>query len=255
MEIACCAWSIPGEEISVLTRIGQTGIRILDLRPGTFFSDEITVQMEAMGFRLSCLASAYGIPEGAALDSPDHALQSAAVAYSIDGMATAARRGMKTAYTLPGQDASKARLALYAASVERMADEAQKRGLRLCVEHFPGSALPTISGTLSFIRDVGHPNLYLLIDVGHAQISGEDPAQAIQAAGDRLGYIHLNDNDGKKDLHLALCDGVMTQNTLKSIQASLVDSPYKDPLSLELNPANPEPFSALMRSLSILQSL
>ena len=75
------------------------------------------------------------------------------------------------------------------------------------VEHFPGKALPTAAGTLEYLSRLNHPNLYLLLDTGHLQMSKEDPAAVIAAAGDRLGYVHLDDNDGEADLHWPLLDG------------------------------------------------
>ena len=77
------------------------------------------------------------------------------------------------------------------------------------MEHFPGTALPTVSETLAFLQGVDHPNLYLLFDTGHAQISGEEMVATIKAAGPQLGYVHLNDNDGLGDFHLPLLDGII----------------------------------------------
>lgn len=55
--------------------------------------------------------------------------------------------------------------------------------------------------TLSFCQTAGVPNLGITLDIGHAILSGERPAQSvalIQQAG-KLFYVHLNDNDGKWD--------------------------------------------------------
>ena len=46
-------------------------------------------------------------------------------------------------------------------------------------------------------------------------------AAAIAAAGAQLGYVHLDDNDGRNDSHLALLDGVMSAETLCRTFAAL----------------------------------
>ena len=129
-----------------------------------------------------------------------------------------------------------------------MAARAQVLGLKFCVEHFPGLALPTVAATLEFLRQVDHPNLYLLFDLGHAQISGEDPVAAIESAGSRLGYVHLDDNDGRGDHHLSLLDGVLTQTSLRQTFKALGDVGYGGAVSLELNAELPDPLGALRRS-------
>ncbi len=60
-----------------------------------------------------------------------------------------------------------------------LADVAAGYGIKLCIEHFPGKALATVRDTLDYIAKLGHDNLYLLFDIGHAQISKEDPAEAV----------------------------------------------------------------------------
>ena len=73
---------------------------------------------------------------------------------------------------------------------------------------------PTAGETLAYIGALGHANLYLLYDSGHILLSGEDPATVILNAGDRLGYVHFDDNDGSGDLHWSLLEGVMTEESL-----------------------------------------
>jgi sugar phosphate isomerase/epimerase len=132
-----------------------------------------------------------------------------------------------------------------------LADRADELGIKLCVEHFPGTALPTVATTLGLLRAISHPNLYLLFDIGHAQISKEDPAAAIQAAGAQLGYVHLDDNDGVGDLHLGLTDGVLTEGVLQAALAALVNIGYGGEVSLELNPELEDPLTALKKSREI----
>ena len=88
--------------------------------------------------------------------------------------------------------------------------------------------------------------------VGHIQMRGEDPAQIIRQAGERLSYVHLDDNDGVGDLHWSLLDGVMTRDSLGSIFAALTEIGYDGGVSLELSPKLPDPFAALQASREIV---
>jgi xylose isomerase len=55
--------------------------------------------------------------------------------------------------------------------------------------------------TLSFCQSVGADNLGVTLDIGHALLAGERPAQsvALLARADKLFYVHLNDNDRNWD--------------------------------------------------------
>ena len=165
-----------------------------------------------------------------------------------------ARLGATTAYLVrvgfrqpQGDDAD-----LFAESLSVLADRAQDVGVKLAVEHFPGTFLPTVPFTLDYLEEIGHPNLYLLFDIGHAQMANEDPADMIALAGDRLGYVHLDDNDGEEDLHLGLCDGVLTREVLRSTFAALLSVNYAGNMSLELKSDIPDPLDALKRSRGIV---
>ena len=54
-------------------------------------------------------------------------------------------------------------------------------------------------------------------------MSGEDPEAVIANAGDRLGYVHLDDNDGLSDLHWSLLEGVMTEE-IANVDAARAES-------------------------------
>ena len=129
-----------------------------------------------------------------------------------------------------------------------LGDCAAPYGIRLGIEHFPGRALPSVAATLAFLDELDHPNVGLLLDIGHAQMSGEALPDAIAAAASRLCYVHLDDNDGVGDLHLALYDGVLTPVALAEAFAALAAHGYRGRASLELNPALPNPLGALVRS-------
>ena len=237
MELSCCAWALTGREKDTLNTLADIGFNSIDIQAKTFQNPDAQSQIKDLGLALSCLAMSFNMDDGAALDHCRAALDQAA------GL------NIKTTYVIPGEDP--AGLPHFSETMLQVADYAAERGIRVGIEHFPGKALPTATGTLEYLADLGHDNLYLLLDTGHLQMSKEDPATIIAVAGDRLTYVHLDDNDGDGDLHWSLLDGVLTEKALGAIFSALGPSPYSGPASLELNPNLPDPTAALAESRDI----
>jgi sugar phosphate isomerase/epimerase len=127
--------------------------------------------------------------------------------------------------------------------------------MRLCVEHIPGRALPTVAQALAWLERVDHDNLALLLDVGHCLISEEDPSQAVVQAGRRLGYVHLDDNDSVGDLHWPLLTGRLTSDMLEAVLTVLELGGYAGGVALELNPENPDPVRALREGREVVRQI
>lgn len=255
MKFACCTWALAGPEETTLDQLTQLGFSWIDVRAIDFTADTSHARIAAHGLQLSCVGLTFALPPGTSLDSADRAVRADAIAGAANGLQHAARLGADTTYLIPGLDASPRGLARYADAVMTLAAQAATLGIKLCLEHFPGRALPTIAATLDFLQMMHHPNLYLLFDIGHAQISKEEPVAALHAAGDRLGYVHLDDNDGQSDLHWALLDGVLTRTVLRDTLTALDNLPYSGGVSLELSPQLPDPHAALQRSWQILSEI
>jgi len=253
MFLSCCIWTLPGAVEETLPRFAELGFSRVDVRPDLVDAGRAGAVIDGLGLKVSCMAASFGMPEGAALDSADTGEVERAVAHVERALEIGGKLGANTAYLVPGEDDSKAGLTRYARGLERVAEQAAEQGIRLGIEHFPGRCLPTVAATLDFLREIGHPNLYLLFDIGHAQISGEDAAGAIERAGDRLAYVHLDDNDGRNDQHLGLTDGIMTEETLRRMFAALRGSGYDGAVSLELNAQLDEPLATLERSRRIAE--
>ena len=252
MKIACCIWALSLPETEILRQIRELGFAWIDIQPGQLQTLESRLLAQELGLQVSCVGASFGLPPGAALDSLDPAARQAAVDHVANAIEHAANVAADTVYVVPGRDMSKAALRLFAESMTDLADAASKRNVKLAIEHFPGTALPTAAGALEFILQASHRNLHLLIDTGHLQITGEDPAGAIFNAGDRLAYVHFDDNDGLDDLHLSLLDGVMSEEALLATLRALDAIGYQGALSLELSPALPNPARALSDSRDIL---
>lgn len=252
MHFSCCIWALSGPEDENLQRMADLGFSRIDIQPGMLATPHSQSRAKELGLAGSCMGVSFGMPAGAALDSPFADARAAALAHMERSLAHAASLAASAAYVVPGLDGSKDALRHFADSVAATAETAQRHRLTLAIEHFPGRALDTAAATLDFVRGVNHPNFRLLFDSGHIQMRGEDPAAIIRLAGERLGYVHLDDNDGAGDLHWSLLDGVMTEASLRDIFAALDEIGYDGGVSLELSPRLPDPFAALAASRAVV---
>ena len=253
--ISCCTWALEGPVNETLVQLAEIGLASVDVRPSTLREAEARALVRNLGLEVGCVALSHEMPEGATLDSVEAGPVEAAMAHLFAGLDQAANLGASHAYVVPDAPVDGDSLERCAAVLPGLADYARAAGARLCVEHFPGTALPTVAATLDFLDRLGHDNLYLLFDIGHAQMSGEDPAEVLPAAGPRLGYVHLDDNDGAGDLHLALTDGVQTRESLASLFETLDRVGYDGPVSLEMSPNLPDVPDAIRRGFDLVAGL
>ena len=245
MPLVACIWALTCPEEIALTQIADAGFTHIDIRPSGLQTPDLQQRAKDLGLAISCMAASAEMPAGASLagDDPQPARDHVCRAFEH-----AALLGATTAYLVPkGDDPDR-----FAESLIPLADSAQNAGLKLAIEHFPGTFLPTVPLALEYLEKIGHANLYLLFDIGHAQMANENPADMIALAGDRLAYVHLDDNDGESDLHLGLCDGVLTPDALRSTFAALQSIHYTGNMSLELKSDIPNPLAALKKSRRIV---
>jgi sugar phosphate isomerase/epimerase len=248
MALAACIWALTCEEEMAWNQVSEAGFTHVDIRPSWLQTGDLQKRVQDLGLTVSCMAASADMPEGASLTGEG---ANAGRDHVFRALEHGASLGAKVAYLVPeGDDLDR-----YAEPLPLLADRAQALGMKLCVEHFPGTILPTVPFTLDYLAKIAHPNLYLVFDIGHAQMAKENPAEMIALAGDRLGYVHLDDNDGVNDLHLGLYDGVMVEADLKAMFGALSDLGYESHVSLELKSNIPDPLDALKRSREIVISL
>jgi sugar phosphate isomerase/epimerase len=264
--LAIFATSLPGDFASVLGQVAALGFTHVDLVAEIDRPAEQLEDLADSGLLVSCLSLGRQLPPGHSLDALDVGVRRAALTLLQCQVADAARLGATTAYLVSpplsppnfgGEKGggSEKSLTYFAEGCAFLADYASARRVRLCVEHVPGRALPTAASTLDWLQQLSHPHLGLLLDVGHCLISSEDAADVVRRAGERLGYVHLDDNDGTDDLHWPLLTGRLTQEQLAAVMTALRDIGYRGALALELNPTNTDPIGALRNGKQIVERL
>ncbi len=74
--------------------------------------------------------------------------------------------------------------------------------------HLENSFETSFENLARVIDEVGHPAFSICLDLGHANVASQVPlADWIKGLGGRIGHLHLHNNWGKKDQHLALTEG------------------------------------------------
>ena len=255
MKLSCCAWALSGPEEETLTILSGLGLSSVDIRPSWLRNTVSLAKKEELGLEAVCMAVTHELPEGATFDSDNLPRVESMLDHVKASLDHAKSQGVTHAYVVPHPPSDESTYERYMTHYTDIASHAQSLDIKLCIEHFPGTAFPTVASTMVFIEDTGHPNLYLLFDIGHAQMADEDPREVLSGVGDRLGYVHLDDNDGEQDLHLALTDGVQTTESLEELFVVLRDVGYDGPVSLEIKNDLPDPLDSVTRSYAIAREL
>jgi len=269
MKLSCCLWGLDegtgllrywrrfrGQRVDLsqsLSQLASLGFRYVDITPSMLRSRESKSLLDQYKLRVNCLSACHEAPKGATLDSDESQRLDPMLDHLTDGIAHAASLNAEFSYFVPGPLIDGNTLKRHAQSYEKLAELGSERNIKIGIEHFPGTALPTVKATLDFIKDIGHPNLYLLFDIGHAQISDEDPEEVLPLAGDRLAYVHLDDNDGERDLHLPLTEGIQTEEGLSKFFNVLKEIGYDGALSLEMMPQLPDPLEAIRNGKALVE--
>ena len=169
------------------------------------------------GVIVACTPLGRDLPDGLALDADDVGRRRDAVEQVKRQLIDAARLGATCAYLVPPTRPEPAALSYFAEACGLLSEYAASRMVRLCVEPVPGRALSRADQTLDWLETFGAHGPALLLDVGHCLITNEDAAAVVRRAGPRLGYVHLDDNVGRGDLHWPLLTGRLTETHLREL--------------------------------------
>ncbi len=90
--------------------------------------------------------------------------------------------------TLPGEAGEYLRESLH-----EILDYAEPRGVDVGIEFEPELLVENTDEVLALIDDVGRDGLGVNLDVGHAAVYGEDPAESVRRCADRITGVHLED--------------------------------------------------------------
>ncbi|MCX8061056.1 MAG: sugar phosphate isomerase/epimerase [Anaerolineales bacterium] len=244
------------EKLQKAAKLGYDGVEIISTNPAELDREAIMTQIRSLGLQISAVASGgMGFAAGLTLLNPDPEI--ATLAYqrllALIDFAHSLEAKVVTIGTFRGRTVGdKASSLQKLGEILRSAcDVAAPKGVRLAIEplnRFEGDLLHTVSETLSFIEQVGHEALGLLIDTFHVNIEESSytrPYRQALAAG-RLFYAHLGDNN-RRPPGQGLID-------FKSILTTLCEDGYQGWLSAELLPL-PDPDQAARLTIEYIRPL
>ncbi len=99
-------------------------------------------------------------------------------------------------------------------------DYAEDRGIKFSVENMPNRYAYFCNSAEEHEFFVKESGSYATVDTGHANTS-DDPASFFKMK--KIIYYHLNDNDGKKDQHLALGEGTFDLSLLNGVNNGIIE--------------------------------
>jgi sugar phosphate isomerase/epimerase len=140
--------------------------------------------------------------------------------------------------------------------IQRLADYAAERGVRLALEN-SGDAIWLLDRVLEEVGDDSEAtNLGICIDTGHAHMShdaGREPVtNYLERYAGQLEHVHLHDNHGVWDEHLVPGDGTIDWSR---VVRTLEEIGSDGTAILEVHPVDVPPIEAIRQGLALLVSL
>ncbi|NLF28313.1 MAG: sugar phosphate isomerase/epimerase, partial [Clostridiales bacterium] len=202
-------WKV--DYMEYVQKAADAGFDVLEISSGIV--DLTDAQCEALKRAASdaglTLTACLGIPEDMDVSSEDEATRARGIAFmnklfrAMDKCGIRRIGGILYAYwpcdyTKPvDKPATRARSI---ASVREMADEAAKYGVTLMMEvvnRFEHFLLNTAEEAVAYVRDVGRPNVKVMLDCFHMNIEEDNIGDAIRSCGQYLGHFHIGEANRK----------------------------------------------------------
>jgi len=129
----------------------------------------------------------------------------------------------------------------------RLAEDA---GVTLALEPEPLLVVGSSRDAIEVMEAVGSPQLKVNLDVGHAQITDDDPAASIRRLGAAVVHLHLEDIQGRVHRHLPFGRGDMD---LDAIRQALLEVGYAGPYVADLFGLDQSPADVASEALAGLR--
>ena len=245
------------ERMQKAARLGYDGVELLVVCPDDLSADEIRTQVSDAGLEVAAIGTGaiYLVDKATLLASdPEVSHRAADRLEALIGFAAVVGAPIVTIGSFRGRLAwaggSEARGKLIK-TLRECAEKAMEQGVRLVLEpvnRYEGDIVHTADEALTFIQEVDHSHLGLLLDTYHVNIeeaSLTKPFRRALAAG-RLWHVHLGDSN-----RLPPGQGHMD---FPGIVATLGESGYQGYLSAELLP-RPNPDAAAEATIRHMRQL
>lgn len=118
---------------------------------------------------------------------------------------------------------------------------AEKHGIKIACENLfqvnkKGQVVDSVCSSPEefnrYIDNIGSPHFTACLDLGHCNVCGRDATDVIHIMSNRIGALHIHDNDGIADLHKLPGTVSMDWN---GICKALADTGYEGNFTFEVN--------------------
>ncbi len=265
------------EALASIHRLGFDGVELLVDAPhlvppvATTRAREVRIELDRLGLAISNLnvntsralrAGALAKPAcwaegdpGPTLVSADPAERAARLQYLLQAVALACDLGATTMSVTSGppdpRDGGEGR-AWFVSALREILRAAEAASVRVGIEYEPGFLVGDLASLSSVLREVDHPLLGANLDLGHAQVVGDDPAGALRALAGRVWNAHVEDIRGRVHHHLVPGEGEMD---FAGIARAVVETRYEGFLTVELYTCADDPEGAGARAVRFLRDL
>lgn len=251
--------------LSKIAELGFDGAEVLFDRPHVWPYDTVSVAAAAAALRRTQLRlsnvninTAMGLDGGICRDGPGPSLADkdpGRVGTRIRYIQAALRGAWAIGATVASVTTGPARKGAWKPAMEalgQLAQLAESVGIRLAIEYEPGFLIGDVKTLLRAFKDIGIPTLGANLDLGHAQVAGENLEKTIDLCAGRTWNIHVEDIKGRVHHHLPIGEGTMPW---PKIAAALKATHYEGPLTLELYTCDKKPVEAGKKSLKKLREI
>ncbi len=231
------------QAIESLGRLGYDCVEIWGGRPH-YYHDDLDEELPALlkllekyGMSVpNCIPAQFRYPF--VLCSANEKVRIESVQHVTKTIDTALKFHARTVSICPGtyiddQDLSKGWKTLKQSILEIL-DYCDDKPLNLLIEpahRWESNLIQTVQDCTRMLKEIGASNLGICLDIGHANVNGEDVYEAVMAASAYPLHLHLSDNAGAMDSHNLPGDGNINFEKLKR---ALKDCEYQGCLSVEL---------------------
>lgn len=125
-------------------------------------------------------------------------------------------------------------------------------GVTVCLENMPmrNLSISTAAEILDFVKYIDEDNFKVCLDTGHSAVtSGADVGQYVRLLGDYLKALHVHDNNGEKDEHKPMGEGIIDwQGFATALKDIGFDGAFSIEIALPSKEGTPEKAVALANS-------
>jgi len=165
------------------TALADTGLAVSNINANT-----------AMGYYDDAPPSAFFDPTLITADEEDrnwrieYTKSAIDLAAAVDAPAVCVATGRPLPGTLP-----EAAMEYLHESLHEILDHADAKGIDVGIEFEPELLVESVDETLALIDDLGRESLGVNLDIGHAAVYGDDPAESVRRCAGYITGIHLED--------------------------------------------------------------